>query len=60
MATASLQEGFVELHNVDPSIAEEIRYAEKHNFIGSPLPGYFAPKCILTKEAASNLAKVQS
>ncbi len=59
LPTSGIPEGFVYLHEVDPSIFQEIRYAGNHNFVGSRLPGYFAPKCILTKEAANNLAKVQ-
>jgi D-alanyl-D-alanine dipeptidase len=59
LTTSSIPYGFVYLHDVDSSIVQEMRYAEDHNFIGSPLPGYLAPKCILTKEAASNLEKVQ-
>ena len=51
---------FVYLHEVDPSIIEEMRYAEDHNFVGKPITGYLAPKCILTREAARALAKVQA
>jgi len=37
----------------------DIRYYGEHNFLGTPVDGYLAPKCLLTKEAASALAGVQ-
>ncbi len=54
-----LPEGFVYLHDIEPSIIQEIRYASYHNFVGRPLSGYHKPVCILTKEAATALQKVQ-
>src|SRR4051794_38806358 len=56
----SLPEGFVYLHDIDPSIIQEMRYFGDHNFMGKPIAGYLAPKCILTKEAAQALGQVQS
>jgi D-alanyl-D-alanine dipeptidase len=54
-----LPKGFVYLRDVDASILQEIRYSGSHNFVGRPIPGYFAEECILTQEAAEALAKVQ-
>lgn len=55
----TLPNGFVYLRDVDPSIIQDMRYAGNHNFVGRPLEGYEAAECILTKEAAINLSKVQ-
>jgi zinc D-Ala-D-Ala dipeptidase len=56
----SLPNGFVYMDELDPSIIFEMRYAGDHNFIGKPVNGYLAPKCILSKEAAQALANVQT
>ncbi len=55
----ALPAGFVYLHDIDPSILQDIRYAVFHNFIGRPIIGYKAKQCILTQEAAHALANVQ-
>ena len=52
--------GFVYLHDVDPSIMQDIRYATHYNFLGRPLMGYKKPICILTRQAAKALKKVQT
>lgn len=59
VAFAELPEGFVYLRHVDPTILQEMRYAESHNFTGRPVPGYEAAECILTREAAEALRGVQ-
>ena len=51
---------FVSLHDVDPSILLDIRYFERHNFIGRRIHGYRDPMCILTRPAAEGLARVQA
>ncbi len=43
-----------------PSIAQDIRYASPNNFTAAPLPGYGAPECVLRREAAEALARVQA
>jgi D-alanyl-D-alanine dipeptidase len=55
-----LPSGFVYLEDVDPSIMQDIRYATEHNFIGSVVNGYQAPRCILTLQTAQALHKVQT
>lgn len=55
----ALPPGFVYLQQADSSIQRDMRYAGKHNFVGRPIHGYVKPQCILTKEAATALAKVQ-
>jgi D-alanyl-D-alanine dipeptidase len=48
------------LRLVDPTIAQDIRYATANNFTGRPLPGYDASECVLHRAAAQALAKVQA
>lgn len=55
-----LAQGFVYLAKQDPTIVQEMRYAGNHNFIGKPIQGYEAGKCILTEQAAKALALVQA
>jgi D-alanyl-D-alanine dipeptidase len=59
-AARDLPEGFVHLRDIDPSIAQDMRYAGADNFTGRPLPGYGAAECILRREAAEALARVQA
>ena len=63
----------VALRDIDPTIAQEIRYAGWHNFTGAPVPGYpraplgypQAPlgdpqaECLLTRQAAEALHAAQ-
>ena len=51
---------FVSLHDESPSIVIEMRYLTSHNFIGRPIKGYRDPLCILTRETAEALDRVQS
>lgn len=53
-------EHMVYLRTIDPSIAQDIRYASAHNFTGHPLDGYAAAECILSLDAAKALARVQT
>lgn len=55
----SLPRGFVYLSDIDASIHQDIRYASKNNFVGRSIKGYENQVCILTKEAAIALSKVQ-
>jgi D-alanyl-D-alanine dipeptidase len=57
---AALPPGLVYLRDVDPSIAQDIRYAGADNFVGRPLPGYGAAECILLRDAALALKQVQA
>ena len=52
-------EGFVDVKELIPSIRIDIRYATTNNFVGSRIDGYDRPKCLLTREAAEALRKVQ-
>jgi zinc D-Ala-D-Ala dipeptidase len=50
----------VSVQEVDSTIIVEARYHGAHNFVGRPIAGYDAPKCLLTPEAAHALAAVQA
>ena len=47
---------FVDAATTVPGLVTEMRYAGSHNFTGRPVDGYEAPRCLLTREAASALA----
>ena len=49
---------FVDAATVVPGLIVEMRYAGAHNFVGRPIDGYEAPRCLLTKAAANALAGV--
>ena len=57
---AELPDGFVYLSDIDPSIIQDIRYYGGHNFVGRRIDGYDAPECVLTREAALALSRVQA
>lgn len=54
-----LPAGFVYLDQVDPTILQDIRYATSENFTGRRVKGYKRARCILSAEAARQLAKAQ-
>src|SRR5262245_8225363 len=56
----ALPAGLVYLRDIDPSIAQDIRYAGPDNFVGRPLPGYEAAECILRRDVAASLKRVQA
>jgi zinc D-Ala-D-Ala dipeptidase len=58
-AEGNLPQDFVYLRQIDPSIRQDMRYVTAHNFVGSPIRGYQAAECLLTRPAALALAKVQ-
>ena len=55
-----MPKGFVYLHDVDPSILQDMRYASEHNFTGHAVSGYDAPECVLVSQAAEALKAVQA
>jgi len=59
-AQGALPPGFVHLRAIDPTIAQDIRYAGSDNFVGRPLPGYQAAECILRQDVAAALKRVQA
>ena len=57
--TTAQQAGLVDIRQLAPDIAEDIKYAGSDNFVGTPVDGYLAPKCLLLKPAAEALARVE-
>ena len=53
------KEDFVDLKELMPNLRSDIRYYGSNNFVGRPIAGYNQPRCLLTKEAAEALKKVQ-
>ncbi len=51
---------FVDAAGIVPGLAVEMRYAGSDNFVGRPIAGYEAPRCLLTPQAAQALARVQA
>ena len=49
---------FVDAATVVPGLIVEMRYAGSDNFVGRPIDGYQAPRCLLTRAAADALAAV--
>jgi len=49
---------FVDAATVVPGLIVEMRYAGSHNFVGRPIDGYEAPRCLLSRAAAAALAEV--
>jgi zinc D-Ala-D-Ala dipeptidase len=49
---------FIDAATVVPGLIVEMRYAGSHNFVGRPIDGYEAPRCLLSQAAAAALAEV--
>jgi len=60
LPTVATGQDFVDVRSLDPSIAADMRYAGSENFVGEPIDGYEAPKCLLSRVAAEALVEVQS
>lgn len=58
-ATTMQQAGLVDIRQLAPDIAEDIKYAGSDNFVGTPVDGYLAPKCLLLKPVVEALARVE-
>lgn len=56
----SLPPGFVYLHEIEPGILQDMRYAGSDNFTGRALPGYGAGECVLRRDVALALKRVQA
>jgi zinc D-Ala-D-Ala dipeptidase len=54
-----LPEPFVYLSEVAPDIQQDMRYASGNNFVGRRVDGYLDPECILTRDTAETLQRVQ-
>ena len=49
----------VDVTTLAPSIRTDMRYADADNFVGEPVDGYEAARCLLARPAAEALAGVQ-
>ena len=59
-ATSDGKVDLVDIATLVPDIALEIRYAGSDNFVGRPIDGYLAPKCLLLRPAAQALQRVEA
>jgi D-alanyl-D-alanine dipeptidase len=59
-AGGTLPPGFVYLRDVAPAIAQAMRYTGPDNFTGRSLPGYQAAECVLRRDAALALKRVEA
>lgn len=49
----------IDISHIIPSLVLDIRYHTDKNFVGTPINGYKAPKCLLTRTAATALKRAQ-
>lgn len=59
-ATTAAEVGLIDIATLVPDIALEIRYAGSNNFVGAPVDGYLAPRCLLLRPVAQALQRVES
>jgi D-alanyl-D-alanine dipeptidase len=59
-AATAAQAGLLDIRRLVPDMAEDIKYAGSDNFVGRPVAGYRAAKCLLLKPAAEALARVEN
>jgi D-alanyl-D-alanine dipeptidase len=58
-AAPALPDAFVDAATVVEGLQLDMRYFGAANFVGRRIDGYEAPRCLLTRQAAAALAKVQ-
>lgn len=51
---------FVDAARQVPGLRVEMRYAGSDNFVGRPIAGYEAPRCLLTPQAAAGIGRAQA
>jgi D-alanyl-D-alanine dipeptidase len=54
-----LAHGLVDLTDVAPGVRVDVRYARADNFVGRPVNGYGAARCLVTRRAAAALSRVE-
>ena len=59
-AAAAQANPFVDAAQVVPGLALDMRYAGSDNFVGRPIAGYEAARCLLTPQAARALGRAQA
>lgn len=58
-ARTAAEANLVDMRTLVPDFAEDIKYAGSDNFVGRPVDGYRAAKCLLLQPAAMALARVE-
>jgi D-alanyl-D-alanine dipeptidase len=58
--TTAAEAGLVDISTLVPDMVLEIRYAGSDNFVGAPVEGYLAPKCLLLRPVAQALQRVEA
>ncbi len=58
-ATTAAEAGLVDITILVPDISLDMRYAGNDNFVGKPIDGYAAARCLLKSRAAQALAEVE-
>ena len=58
-ASTAAEANLVDIRTLVPDIHEDIKYAGHDNFVGRPVDGYAAPKCLMLKPVAEALARVE-
>ena len=58
-AKTAAEADLVDIRTLVPDMAEDIKYAGHDNFVGAPVDGYLAPKCLLKRPVAEALARVE-
>jgi D-alanyl-D-alanine dipeptidase len=58
-ASTAAEAHLVDIRTLVPDIHEDIKYAGHDNFVGRPVDGYAAPKCLLLLPVAEALARVE-
>jgi zinc D-Ala-D-Ala dipeptidase len=58
--TTAAEAGLVDISTLVPHMVLEIRYAGSDNFVGAPVEGYLAPKCLLLQPVAQALQRVEA
>lgn len=59
-SAGEMPQDFVYLRDIDPTIQQDMRYAESGNFTGAKVNGYDATECVLVRQAADALKAVQA
>ncbi|GGD75042.1 M15 family metallopeptidase [Lacimicrobium alkaliphilum] len=57
-ACEPMPDDFMDMNQVLPEAIYDIRYYTDNNFVGMPVEGYLAPKCILQRQAGQALQNV--
>ena len=58
-ATTATKAGLVDISELVPNITLDMRYAGTNNFVGRPIDGYSAARCLLKSPVAHALADVE-